>query len=290
MSPPPRTSSAAAAAVDGRARSRRRGGRLSPEQRRLVAARFRKGVDLADFVPTFMACERVPLDDGGDDDGDGGDGGTGAGGGAAQSEPAARRYRAPARSRRRAEWHGDAARDDPARRRAAGGGRQDRDRDRDRDREARASDADAFVPWRAVFTERSLRAAHAGEWRSALGAGAGDGDGGDDGGGGGGGGGGYHATCVSEYVPTGALLEARFFRAPRAGADDGRADGSRRARATATEYRLLEGEAEVAAWWAAHGRFASHEQFFPRGLRLAQLPDTLRAEGWETKMQRTYGR
>ena len=36
---------------------------LSQEQRKLVESRFRKGVELSDFIPTFMACERVYIDE-----------------------------------------------------------------------------------------------------------------------------------------------------------------------------------------------------------------------------------
>lgn len=138
-----------------------------------------RGVKKADLIPTFMACERTYTKDG---------------------------YYGAAKSRRRAEYHGEAGE-------ALNGS-------------AASSLKNTFAAWRAVFQESR-----------------------ESGG----------ETLVLEFVPTGALLEAVV-------------DGGT---ALAREHRLLEEPGQVAAWWQQHGAAASHEQFFPEGLRISALPARL---------------
>ena len=219
---------------------------ISPEQRNLVESRFRKGVELSEFVPTFMACERVFVHDEEE---------------CLEAGTDSRKQRyinGSALSRRRAEWHGSQT--------------MKRKTDNLLHLDDGTNDKNGFVPWRAVFTDRSLKEDYAKEWKSTILSETAHPRGGDpnrdesDG---------YYATFVHEYAPTGALLEARF-------RCDSQCDPIR---IVAHEYKILENETDIRDWWTEHRRFSSHEQFFPRGLRLGgKLPSTLHEDGWETKM------
>lgn len=279
---------------------------LSQEQRKLVESRFRKGVELSDFIPTFMACERVYIDEKDEEK--------------FQEEgikPSKKRYyNGSALSRRRAEWHGDNTTKTETNK---------KDRNNLLYLEDGSNDKNSFVPWRAVFTDRSLRPEYFSEWKSTIvptlapfllgsaGVGAkmdgkdndhkngstvtGCSEGNNDERNS------YYATFVLEYAPTGALLEARF-RVIFDGKEDDEEEfvsadckGQRQhhcpgkeRRIVSNEYRILDNELEIREWWKVHERFSSHEQFFPRGLRFGKkLPPALYEDGWETKMQRVYG-
>ena len=240
---------------------------ISEEQKNLVRARFRKGVHLADYVPTFMACERIIRNDG--------------------------TYFGTALSRRRAEWHGEQSSSDMALRSVVEQNTAKRgDLLHLKDG---SNDKNSFVPWRAIFTDWSLKQKHKDEWQSSISSHKTkdamiklDTDeernflsqqnkqneeskreciGNQD-----------FVTFVHEFAPTGALMEARFRIV----------DSSQNIFEPANEYRLIESENDIREWWRTHEPFSSHEQFFPRNLRMKKLPEALLERGWETKMQRKY--
>ena len=125
---------------------------------------------------------------------------------------------------------------------------------------AKGGGVNEFVPWRAVFTSASMRP---GARRDAIL--AEDGVNPDT-----------MMVIVSEYVPTGALIIVRVLHANNNVAHD---------------YALVTERTAIDHWWDRYGEWASHEQFFPPGLRLVRnkLPATITEGGWElSKMYRQY--